>query len=53
MATRGAYIGRGFVRGLGMAYIYQDLDDTKQLFVRAMKRDETRYVPRSQVGFRK
>jgi hypothetical protein len=53
MALRGPFIGRGYIKHFGMVTVFTDLDDTKMLFVQKIKTDETRYVSRDRVEFRK
>lgn len=53
MATRGAALGEGYVKELGVVRIFHDLDNPNMFFVQAIKSDATRYLHRSHVTWRR
>lgn len=52
MLRRGALLGRGYVKNIGMVDIYHDTDNPK-MFICLDKRDNWRFIPRTRVSFRK
>ena len=50
---RGPFIGEAYVEGMGLVRVFTDLDDTRRLFVLAVKSDKERSLPRRHVHFRK
>lgn len=50
---RGTYIGEAHLENRGMVRVYQDLDNSQFFFCDSKHRDQTFYVGRSRVKFRK
>lgn len=53
MSYRGEYIFDGYIKGRGMVRVFSDLDNSKFVFARSMKKDVEWYVQRSIVEPRK
>lgn len=53
MAMLGEMLGRGYVSGLGVGRIFQDLDNPKMLFFYPDKSDNRRYISRDRAQFRR
>jgi len=50
---RGAFLGEAFVKGFGLARVFEDLLYTDQFYIIGIKHDRRGWVNRRELGWRK